>query len=241
MRAMIVLLVLAASPAYAGRQQFGWLYGTEINPVRTVEMETWIQEENQKGDDKANETLIWWSPVVGVTDHLEVAFPIEFNGESNVGEPIVTNLLHWGVEGRYRFNSPDPVEAGPFVVAIRGGVKRIVGDRGSVRGEADLMMSYEKGPVFVEIDLGGVGENAGMGDYEFRPAAGIAYRATSEIRLGAAMYSELRVAGDPGVVSWLSVGPNVAWAHGRFWIAVQYGIGIFGIRDAPRLSFGTSF
>ena len=39
---------------------------------------------------------------------------------------------------------------------------------------------------------------------------------------------------------WLVVGPTVSLTHGRFWGAATLGIGVFGIRDAPRLTFGVA-
>ena len=36
-------------------------------------------------------------------------------------------------------------------------------------------------------------------------------------------------------------GPNVAWSHGRTWISAAYGIGLYHIRDAPKLNWGIAF
>jgi hypothetical protein len=235
-----IALVLTSSHAWAGRKDFAWLYDTEINPERNVEVETWIQEENRKGDHDVNETLIWWAPTIGVTQHLELAIPIEFAFSDDRMGIAGTNLERWGGELRYRFNSPDPVAAGPLTFLLRGAVKRAVDDRGGVRAEADVVVGYDGGPVRVLADVGTV-VNAGKDptEAELRPALGVSVKVTDELRLGAEAYSELVVAADE--VSWLAVGPDVSWTHGRFWVVAGYPIGVFGIKDAPRVSFGIAF
>lgn len=228
-------IVLAyAAPASAGRSHFGWMYGTDIIPERGVEIESWILEENQKGDSKGGETAFWWGPVMAFTQHLEFAISAEAAEED--GAPHFTR---WGADFRYRFQSPDAVDAGPFVLKVRGGAKRLIADRAGVRGEADLIASYTAGRVFAQIDAGAVYKQIpDANEVELRPAAGISVRAVEDLRFGVEMYSELIAHGDS--TSWLTVGPTVSITSGRFWGAATYGIGMFGIRDAPRLTFGVA-
>src|SRR5256885_883774 len=133
----ITLVILAAVPgrAAAGRTPFGWNYGTEVNPEQMIESEVWISEENKKGTAMADETLIWWAPTIGITDHLEGAIPIELARSAASATPDSTAVARWGGELRYRFNSPDPVAAGPFAALVRVGAKRMTGpgERGGVR------------------------------------------------------------------------------------------------------------
>jgi hypothetical protein len=235
-----LVLLVWSSTAWAGRKDFAWLYDTEINPERNVEIETWIQEENRKGDQAANETLIWWAPTVGLTQHLELAIPIEFAYSADRMTPSSTNLERWGGELRYRFNSPDPVEAGPLTVLVRAALKRAVDDRGGFRGEADLVAAYQAGSIRVLADVGSVvnyGRNAT--EAEVRPSLGISVRVSDELRIGAETYSEIVVAAND--VTWLAVGPDISYSHGRFWAVAAYPIGVFGISDAPRVSFGIAF
>jgi len=237
---LVAWLAASASPASAGRKDFAWLYDTEINPERNVEIETWIQEENRKGDNQVNETLIWWAPTIGVTQHLELAIPIEFAYADDKMGFAPTKLERWGGELRYRINTPDPAAAAPVQVLLRGAVKRAVDDRGGVRGEADLVVSFGDDPVRVLADVGGV-VNYGKDptEAEVRPALGISLRLTDELRIGVEGYSEIVVAADD--VTWLAVGPDFSWTHGRFWLVAGYPIGVFGIKDAPRVSFGIAF
>src|SRR5262245_65709667 len=86
MRRLVSLVMLGAlllpSVARAGRTRFGWLYDTETVPERGVELETWMLEEDGKGSPPVDESSLWLAPVVGVTDRVELAFPIEISFES---------------------------------------------------------------------------------------------------------------------------------------------------------------
>jgi hypothetical protein len=235
----VAALVLAAweVPAHAGRSHFGWLYGSEIIPERGSELETWIVEENKKGDTKIDETSFWWGPVVALTAHVELAIPIEAGRFDDHVAPASTEFTRWGAEVRWRPQSPDKVDAGPLTNLVRLGVKRLIDERAGVRLEADVVTSYEKGPVFASVDLGAVMERApGANEAELRPAAGVSVRVAGDLRVGGEVYSELLVDGTG--TSWLVVGPTISLTRGRFWGAATYGIGVFGLRDAPRLTFG---
>lgn len=228
------VLVSYVAPAHAGRTHFGWLYGSEVIPERGVEIENWIVEENKKGDEKSDETSFWWGPVVALTQHLEFAISAEAADETSG-----VHFTRWGGEVRYRPQSPDPIDAGPFTTLFRVGAKRLIQDRAGIRGEADIVASYTAGRAIISVDLGGVFERVpGANEVEFRPGAGFSVRVVDDFRLGVETYGELIVKGEG--TSWLVVGPTASLTHGRFWGAATLGIGVFGIRDAPRLTFGVA-
>jgi len=230
----VAVLIASAAPAHAGRSHFGWMYGTDIIPERGVEIESWLVEENQKGNSNGGETAFWWGPVMAFTQHVEFAISAEANEEG--GSPHFTR---WGADFRYRFQSPDAVDAGPFALKVRVGAKRLILDRAGLRGETDIIASYTAGRVFAQIDAGAVFEYVPDADEaEFRPAGGISVRAIGDLRFGVETYGELIVKGEG--TSWLVVGPTISITSGRFWGAATYGIGVFGIRDAPRLTFGVA-
>jgi hypothetical protein len=233
-------LLLVAAPAHAGRSPFAWSYGSEVNPVRMVEIETWISEENQVGGSES-ETLIWWGITVGLTDHLELAVPIELAAGSPGGDAgFDTDLERWGGELRYRFDSPDPVAAGRFATLARLGVMREVASRGEFRAEADLVVQLALDRVVLGVDLGIIAEHAPRDTkLELTPGAGIGVRAVGELHLGAEVFGEVHV--DSDSTDWLVVGPAASVTRGRFWIAAAYGIGVVGIRTAPRVKLGIQF
>src|SRR5205823_10500901 len=110
--------VAAPTPAHAGRSRYGWLYDTETNGERNVEIESWISEENGKGTPPSEETLWWFGPVIGLTDRIDLALPIEI-AFGTEGMTSGTNLQRFGAEVRWRLTNPDPVERGPVAVLLR--------------------------------------------------------------------------------------------------------------------------
>src|ERR1044071_8577310 len=123
MRRLTVLLLLFPAVAHAGRTRFGWLYDTETVPERGVELETWMLEEDGKGSPPVDESSLWWARVSGVTDGVELAFPLEvsFAGDAMGSR---TDLSRFGAEIRWRLTSPDPAESGPFSALVRLAAKR---------------------------------------------------------------------------------------------------------------------
>jgi len=237
--AVLASLLTGGRAAHAGRGHFGWLYGSELVPENGTEVETWILEENKKGDNNRDETSFWWGPVFSLTQHLEIAVPIEAAFEDEHDGNAGVSFTRWGAEFRYRPQSPDPIDAGPLATVFRAGAKRIIEDRAGVRFEADLIASLNVGRVFAEIDLGGITERVpDANESEVRPSAGISVHVVSDFRLGVESYGELIVEG--GGTSWLVVGPTTSITRGRFWGAATLGIGLFGLRDAPRLTFGVA-
>jgi hypothetical protein len=233
-------LVAASGTARAGRTFFGWEFGTEVNPERMVEIETWISEENVEGPAHYSETLIWWGPTIGITSRLEAVIPIELvYSKDDMTAPSFV-VQRWGGELRYRFSAPDPIEAGPLTALARVAVFREVDARGSARAEADVVFAYAKGRLLAQVDIGAVSENIPSSPtFNFRPSGGVQIRAVDQLRVGVEAYSEINVSGNAN--QWAVVGPSASWTHGRFWLATAYGIGLTGIRDAPRVKLGVQF
>jgi hypothetical protein len=238
----MVALVAAPGTARAGRTFFGWLYGSEVMPERGVELQSWITEQNH---ELRAETSWLLSAHIGVTDQLELGLPLEFDW-SRVTDPVTmmdttaTRFTRFGIEGRYRFATVNPVDAPVIAPLLRVGVKRLVGNRDGVRPEVDLVISYESGRVQLLADLGFAAEvDPDDQVYEFRPGAGISVLAADELRFGVEAFSVLASEGR----SWAIVGPDMSWTHGRFWISGAFGVGIVHdrITTAPRVQWGIAF
>ena len=230
-------MVVATPDAEAGRTHLAWSYGTDIVPERGTEIETWVLEENGEGDAKESETAFWWGPVMALTPHLEFAISIEAEYKDSKDGAASPHFTRWGGDVRYRLQSPDAVDAGPLATKLRAAAKRNIEDRSSYQLEGDVINSYHSGRVFALIDLGVVTERSpGAKESQFRPSGGISLRATKELRFGVESYGELLFEGEG--TSWYVVGPTISITSGRFWGAATYGIGVFGIRDAPRVTFG---
>ena len=218
--------VAAPGTAQAGRTHYGWLYGTEVMPERGAEIQTWIFEENGRLPTDIHDT--WWgaSALVGVTDKLELALPIDTLWRVQDGAQPRFTVKWFGAEARYRFVSQDPVDAPPFAPLIRVAVKRDVTTRDVVRAEADLVASYQACRVHALVDIGAIGDFS-RDDKHLDADA------------GAEAYAELSL--DDKRKSWAIVGPNLAWTHGRFWLSASFGIGVYQIDTAPRATWGILF
>ena len=231
------MVIVCSAPAYAGRTFFGWLYGTEVMPERSAEIQTWVLEEN-RADLK--ETLLWWSPLIGVTDQLELALPVEMTWSRADDGGTDFTFSRWGIEARYRLVSQDPEDAPPFAPLIRVAVKRDVGVRNAIQPEVDAVFSYDADRVQLLVDVGMVGQfTRDEHRLELRPGAGVSVKVVGDLRLGAEAYAQLDL--DNSDNSWAIVAPNLAWSHGRTWVSAAMGIGIYQIDNAPRVMWGIAF
>jgi hypothetical protein len=230
--------------ASAGRTRFGWLSDTETIPQRGVEFQSWTHEMDGKGDSDAtatDQTLVWWAPVIGLTDRVELALPVEM-AFTRTPTTQSTQILRFGAEVRWRLVDPDPVEAGPFAALIRLAAKRPVTARDIARFEGELVVSYDAGPVHFVVDGGSVVElntDTSGTSVLMRPGAGASVAVTNELRFGAEVFSELQV--DGVGTSWVGAGPNVSYTHGRSWLSGSFLIGIEHITIAPRVIWAIAF
>jgi hypothetical protein len=223
------------STAHAGRTFYGWLYGTEVLPERGVELQTWVSEENY---DYSHLTSWWIAPIVGITDQLELALPIESVWIRNQTMEDFT-LANFGIEARYRLVSSDPVDAPALVPLVRVGVKRVVEDRDHVQPEADVVVSYQSGRVHALVDVGMVAVlGPGTHSVWLRPGNGTSIQVIDDLRFGAEVFGSWSL---DTSTSWWAIGPNMAWTHGRFWLSASFGIGFHGINTAPRAVWGILF
>jgi hypothetical protein len=238
--AVVVVACCLPPPAWAGRSFYGWLYGTEVLPERGVELQTWILEANDRYGGHTKDTGLWWGPLIGVTDQLELALPIELEWTATEDDKRSFTLRRYGIEARYRLVSADPADAPALVPLVRIAVKRDVVVRDDLRLEGDLVSSYDVGPVQALVDLGFISDITPRDHHsELRPGAGISVRVADGLRLGAETYSEISL--DSRSDSWAMAGPDIAWTRGRFWLSGAFGIGLYHVRVAPRVMWGIAF
>jgi hypothetical protein len=231
-------IIFAASPAHAGRRDHAWLHGTEVMPERIVELEGWVFERRGLFD-AIDDTWIAWQPLVGVTDRLELALPVEIIVPRTTDGMDLPNEVRYGAELRYRLVTADPVEAPPFVPLIRVGAQH-GGSDNSGRFDVGAVVSYTAGRVRATVDVGLVyalrrGEDA----YALRPYAGISIRAVGDLRLGVEALADIDLKDTDR--KWFAVGPDLAWTHGRIWISAAAPIGLDNIEVAPRIGWGIAF
>jgi hypothetical protein len=244
--ALVLFACVLPRTAHAGRTFYGWLYSTEVVPERGVELQTWVQDENDKYSSRNKETWLAWGPLIGITDELELGLPVELEWSDvplpgdMAGRRTSFTFKRFGAELRYRLAPPDPVEAPALVPLVRLAVKRDVTARSNVRIEGDAVVSYQAGTFQAVADIGFTGDLASSASHlELHPGVGISVVATGELRLGAEIYSELSL--DTRSESWAMIGPDLSWTHGRFWVAGAFGIGLYRVQVAPRVIWGIGF
>ena len=234
---MLLAIGVMAAPgvASAGRTFYGWLpYGTDVMPERGVELQTWVYEIDDLGNDHTRESSLWIGPLVGITDQLELALPVEFEWtQSDLSQPSFT-MKRFGAELRYRFVTPDPEHAPPVVPLGRIAVKRDIQVRDATIVEGDLVASYQTGRLHTMIDIGGVLTiQPNQTTIELRPGVGVSVAVHGDLRVGAEGYGEFPTSGDASH-RWYGIGPDLAWTHGRFWLSAAYLVGILNVTAAPR-------
>jgi hypothetical protein len=236
----VIAGVAVARPASAGRTPFGWLSGTEVVPERAVELDTWIHDLDNVGAAERDETELGWSAIVGITDQLELALPVELSWSRVGAVPGETSLDRWGGELRYRFASSDPLEAPALVPLLRLSIQREIDDRRAATVEGEAVLSYDCNRVHAAASVSWRQTfHEGSDPIRVRPMAGVSVAVTDELRLGVEAVSSFAARG-PGA-NWVAVGPDLAWSHGRFWLSVSAPIGVSNVDAATRVHWGVAF
>jgi hypothetical protein len=210
-------------------------------PERSVELQNWVEEQNRLEEDSNRSVSTWGvGPLIGVTDQLELGLPLEITWDRVPGMPGRTALSGYGVEARYRLVTSDPQDAPAFVPLVRASVERLVLAREVMHAELGLVSTYEAGNILVGASASVTGDfTRDDKELELYPGLGISVGAAGDVRIGAEVFGEMSL--EESDDRWFAAGPNLAWTHGRFWLAAAYGIGLTGIKDAPRMQWGIAF
>ena len=236
----IVVSGSIAESARAGVRDFGWLYSTDVMPERSVDFESWVTEIDSAGPAKVNATGLWWAPVIGITDQIELAIPIETSSVSISGAPSTFSVVDYGLDLRWRLVTSDRVDKPPVAPLIRFAAKRALDDHESLWLEADVVASYESGSFTALVDLGAVAIFHRNTELQFQPGAGVSVKLTDDIHAGAELIAAI-THNYVGRSNLIAVGPSLAWRHGRFWFAGSVPIGISGVSAMPRATWGIMF
>ncbi|HEX8818851.1 MAG TPA: hypothetical protein VF794_02905 [Archangium sp.] len=242
MVAVLALAVLPA-PAEAGRRPFIWVYDTEIVPKGDVELEQWLWAKSRSpgAPEQRSRYWIWWGPVFGLTQQLELAVPFQV-----VATRERTQLDSFDADLRLRLNPRG--DDGPWQPLVRLAWHQAIHTSQPSRVDANLVQSFqmESGPRLV-LDLGvqaGVPAFRGqegplqlLGTY----AAGASFPLSEEGELRASLeaFGELPLEGLPSAQHHF-VGADLAWTFGRSWVTLGVLVGLTPLfpetpRFMPRL------
>lgn len=231
-----------ASPAQAGRRPFIWTYDTEIVPKGDIELEQWLWARSRAPafPERPSTYWIWWAPILGLSQHLELALPFQVRANRTA-----TELESFEADFRYRlFPRGDDRAFQPLVRAVWHQAIRTANPS---RLDLDLVGSYQlEGGLRAVIDLGaqvGIPALRGsdspvriLGTY----SVGVSYPVIAdELQLSLESFGEFPLRGmeqDPHVF----VGPSLSWTFGRVWVTAGTLAGVTGLfpetpRFMPRL------
>ena len=244
----IVGFSLWPSDALAGRRPFLLAYDTEIIPEGDVELEQWLWSESKIPARPRIPARYWiyWSPVFGMSNHLELYLPVTI-----VSNSTSTNLETLSAEVRYRFFPRE--QEGGFQLLLRAAVHQAVFSRADPSSaELGLAASYGK-PSQLHLAIN-VGLYAALPwpEHMARPiileyAAAAAYPVVgNELRLAAEFDGEIGLRETSDTVGRHFAGGAIAWTRGRVWITAGMLFGLTGISDTtprymPRLIWAVAF
>lgn len=238
-RAALAVLFLAHA-AHAGRTLYGWLPETDTVGDGAVEIGTTVYERDNLGPYHERTTALVWTPAIGLTPCLELAFPVEIATRTEDDAAPFSGVSRYGGELRWRIARGVLRDVPGLHPLARFAISRDVAVQSRGRGEVELAASYDLDRVQLAADVDGVLDlNFGHVHEEWHPSLGASVLVTGALRLGGELHAEL--SRDDTVASWAAIGPDVAWTRGRLWLAGALGIGIHAITVAPRLNLGVAW
>ncbi|PTL76262.1 hypothetical protein [Vitiosangium sp. GDMCC 1.1324] len=228
MVAVLALAVLPA-PAQAGRRSFIWVYDTEIVPKGDVELEQWLwartQSQGVPGDK--SRYWIWWGPVFGLTQRLELALPFQIQATRDS-----TQLDSFDADLRLRLNPRG--DDSPWQPLLRVAWHQSIHTSRPSRVEANLVQSYEaESGLRLVLDLGsqvgfpGIDGSEAPVQWLGTYAAGVSYPISEEGELRASLeaFGEVPLQGLQAKQHHF-VGADLAWTFGRSWITLGVLVGL---------------
>jgi hypothetical protein len=228
MMAALAVVGLPA-PAEAGRRPFIWVYDTEIVPKGDVELEQWLWARSPapgvSGD--AARYWIWWGPVFGLTQRLELALPFQV-----LATQERTQLESFEADVRLRLNPRG--HEGPWQPLLRVAYHQAIHTSRPSRLDANLVQSYElESGLRLVLDLGAqVGVPAFRGEEgpvrllgTYAAGASFPVFEDGELRASLEAFGEIPLHEIPSTQHHF-VGADLAWTFGRSWVTLGVLMGL---------------
>ncbi|HRK08052.1 MAG TPA: hypothetical protein PLZ57_09815 [Pseudobdellovibrionaceae bacterium] len=247
--AVISALVLCLAPvASAGKRPFTWVWDAEVLREGEVELEQWLWS---KRNTQMHIGYIWFAPVIGVTNQLELAFPWEIMGGS--GTPM--KMANMAGEVRYLWTNP-LTEGRRFHFLTRGFLQQNFNDGrdGRNTGPLDTTQWWGLNLVTAYGDLNGshvtldLGHMMDLGPTEHwlriaTASLGYVHRVRRGLLLGGEVFFERGLPGYKEQLNNLMAGPVINVFHKNYWITVGALTGVRKDQDTlfmPRFMFGVT-
>jgi len=217
--------------ANAGRRAFTWAYDTEIVPEGDLELETWLWARTRSPafPTRTARYWIWWGPVFGLTDHLELNLPFQIVSWGDVyGQE--TQLESFEADLRYRLKPRGNQD--PFQALFRAAYHLPTGYPEPPRVDVNAVGSYDfESGVHLVLDVGAqvglapVTAAGGKVTTLITYDLGVSYPVSDEINVSVENFAELPAVNLSGGAHEF-VGPAFEWTRGRFWLTFGVLVGL---------------
>jgi len=247
LRSFAALVLLLTAPARAARTNHLFLDESQMLPEGTFEFENWVWSYGRIPNkiDRPATIWLWWSPVLAVSNHLELSLPIQmvsFPGDFYLHsiELVARYRIFpreqddgWQPLIRVAYGQPLDPAAGPpslettFVLTI--------GSLQNVR--ATLNVGVFMGLPFLQNTAKGTFSVLG------RAGVGVSFPLSKELRLAGEVYGQLPIHGDTRPdTGQIYAGPSLGWTKGPFWITFGslFGLTNDSSRYYPRVLWGVA-
>jgi hypothetical protein len=246
--ASIVGSSLLPTSAIAGRSPFLLAYDTEIIPEGDVELEQWLWSESKIPARPQIPARYWiyWSPVIALSNHLELWLPVQWVATSNSAY-----LETLSAELRYRLLPRE--QEGGFQTLIHAAIHQAVYSRAEP-SSADLGLVATYGSANQLHLMANFGVQAALPwpEHRARPillayAAGAAYPLIgNELHVAIEFDGEIGLRATPETIRRNFLGGAIEWSRGRVWITAGCLFGLTGLseltpRYMPRLIWAVAF
>jgi len=240
--AIVAMTLVQSNPAYAGGRPFTFTWDANAVNKGDFEIEEWLTARTGLPASHATSGWLWFAPVYGLYDHVEIAVPWEA-----AVTPNGTSLTDFGVEARFCLY--DPTAEGQFVHVL---LRALLQQNFANPDNAGLPAADEWAGLDAIVALGDPhGTHAtidfgGLMDLNFGAkkilrqtlGAGVTFKLSDEWQLGAEYYHQLQY-GNSGASAYYNgnsqqffVGPDIAFVRGRVWATLG---GLIGLNEAaPR-------
>ncbi|HZN92120.1 MAG TPA: hypothetical protein VFB81_05425 [Myxococcales bacterium] len=227
---LAIAAALHAPDARAGIRPYIWTWDTQIVPQGDVELEQWLWVRGKMPavPNALPAYWIWWGPVLGVTEHLEIATPFQ-----TVGTSDAFSLESFEVDARYRIFSRN--DDGKLQPLVRAAFHQAIRSPGFYsRLDVNAVLSYGSlSELHATVDLGArvflpfLNANPAPAYAQLTYGAGVSYPFTEELHAGLEVFGELDAGTPPpSPLPHHFVGFNAGYKKGRIWVTAGMLVGL---------------
>lgn len=232
-----LLLVLLGTSAEAGRRPFIWTWDTEIVPQGDLELEQWFwaRSRTDATPNRLATNWLWWGPVYGVNDYVELAVPFQV-----IATRDVTQLESFEADFRIRL-LPRGEEASvtPLVrLAYHHGIPGNV----SSRFDGNFVLRFETEELHATVDLGSQLSLPALRGSDTPASMLLTWSAGIAVPVNEGQYSiavetfgEIPTLARAGAPIHGFVGPSIGITKGRVWATLGLLLGLTPVfPDTPQ-------